>query len=183
MSKIRVQEIAHSNGTTAMTVDASGNVSRGVIPAWHYNILGGGQTLSNTTTFAPITVWAIDNGLADLRPRTFEQGGITLTDNTYVTVPVTGLYYIEFTVRINSLTDGLFGRTAISINNETEFNTLVRHGGAELESVYSSYLSLSASGIYNLTANDNIRCMIANQSDTSWGISSNDGHFSGYFIG
>jgi hypothetical protein len=183
MSKLRVQEIAHSNGTTAMTVDASGNVSRSVIPAWFYNP-SGTQTFTNTTTMAPITVWAVDNGLGDLRPRTFQQGGITLTDSTYVTVPVTGLYYIEFTARISSLTDGVYARTAISINNETEQNTLVRHGGGELEDIYSGYLSLSASGIYNLTANDNIRCLLSNESDTSWsGVTVNDCHFSGYFIG
>jgi len=82
MSNLLVQNIKHTNGTTAQTVDSSGRVLKPVIPF--------GQASSNAKTSS--------SNVVNLNSHVISGGGLTVDQsNNRMIVPVTGLYQIGFT--------------------------------------------------------------------------------------
>jgi len=82
MSNLLVQNIKHTNGTTAQTVDSSGRVLKPVIPF--------GQASSNAKTSS--------SNVVNLNSHVLSGGGLTVDQsNNRMIVPVTGLYQIGFT--------------------------------------------------------------------------------------
>ena len=53
-SVLNVDQIKNASGTSAMTIDSSGRVSRSVIPAWRIG-LSGNQTISQGSSLADVT--------------------------------------------------------------------------------------------------------------------------------
>ena len=89
MSNLLVQNIKHTNNTTAMTVDSSGRVTQPVLPCWSVEGISG--TLSNNG----ILNWANTNNGSDIL--SFVQGGVTWSgaSDYKITVPVTGVYMVN----------------------------------------------------------------------------------------
>ena len=82
MSNLLVQNIKHTNGTTAQTIDSSGRVLKPVIPF--------GQASSNAKTSS--------SNVVNLNTYVISGGGLTVDQtNNRMIVPVAGLYQIGFT--------------------------------------------------------------------------------------
>ena len=96
-STLKVQNIAHTGGTTAMTVDSSGRVTKPQLPAFHVG-LASAQTLSTTAS----TVLFEDRGTSY---NNFLQGGITISSGV-ITVPIAGVYQFNTLIRANSVGSG-----------------------------------------------------------------------------
>ena len=95
MSNLLVQNIKHTNGTTAMTIDTSGRVLTPTRP--HCFVVfdssaTGGYTSVNSDTVLPFASVKTNTG-----------GGTYDTSNYRYTVPVSGLYQIAF----NCIFDGV----------------------------------------------------------------------------
>ena len=80
MSKLRVKEIAHSNGTQAMTVDSSGRIATPARPAFvAYRTSAQSLTAGN------------DRQILQFDQTTRNVGNHFGTSTYYFTVPITGL--------------------------------------------------------------------------------------------
>ena len=183
-SIIGVETLQHTNGTTAATIDSSGVVSRSVVPAWFLTL--GTSAESRTVASEAAVQFAVqsDSGYN----QTFIQGGATVSSGV-VTVPNTGVYYVNGNCRIDGLASSQWGRVAISINGETIFNSAntyqtMRLSPTMLVDVNGEYFNgMDVSAVMKLTANDTVEIRASCYNDTAWSISSYDSHFSGYFIG
>ena len=165
-----IQDATNSN--TAMTIDSSGRVTRGVIPSWR---LGKTAQQDFTATSGTLT-WNAESGNAN-----FIKGGVTNNSSTgKVTVPVAGIYMVGSTVRVDGATSGNYILMRIIKNDVT----------ADVKDQYYSlvddqttvYGSISMSGIYDCSANDTLRVDMTAQSDTSWHASDHS-YFWGYLVG
>ena len=183
-SIIGVETLQHTNGTTAATLDSSGVVSRSVVPAWFLTL---GTAAENRTVASEAAVqFAVqsDSGYN----QTYIQGGASVS-NGVVTVPNTGLYYVNGCCRLDGLASGQWGRVAISIDGETIFNSAntyqtMRLSPTTLSDINGeSFNGMDVSAVLKLTANQTVEIRASVYNDTSWNISSYDSHFTGYFIG
>jgi len=168
-SIIKVDTIQNAAGTTGLTIDSNGVVSKGVVPSWRVS-RSTTQTVSSATV-VEVTwdTYSDGNGYLD--------GGCTLSSGI-ITVPVAGLYLITSSLRIDAIGSGyIIGR--IEINDQTggREDTYVIDGGPN-----SSYDNLILSDIFKLSANDNVRITVGASTDTSWEIDINS-TFSGSLIG
>jgi hypothetical protein len=194
MSTLNVTNIASATGTNALGINSNGVVTRNVIPAWNLNLPDnfGGSTEASANQNVQINDWGTNNHgktSQQVNKTCFMQGGCTLSSGV-VTVPVTGLYNISTHLRFQDITSGGFMSAFISINNETDYNTLSIFGGGEIidtspsgAGTYWGYGAARASLIANLSANDDVRIMVYVETDVSWTISVNESMFKGYLIG
>ena len=82
MSNLLVQNIKHTNGTTAQTIDSSGRVTRSLIPSFYAYENSGGNVTNATATIPYGTTHHNTGGHYDTSTSTF-------------TAPVAGLYYFD----------------------------------------------------------------------------------------
>lgn len=168
-STLKVDQIQNSSGTSGLSIDSNGVVTKSVIPAWRVSRSATQSGLSNQTTVAQFDT---TNGR-----NCFIQGGCTLSSGV-ITVPVTGIYQINFNLRFDGVGSGyLVGR--ISINDETSSNLQTY---AIAGSPSSSYENATGSDVYSLNANDTVRIYHTVSSDTSWSFHQFS-TFSGHLIG
>jgi len=140
MSKILVNELAHTNDTTAMTIDSSGNVamSQASVDFW--------RLTANFASNATITGWERpDDGFnASINGVTESSGVFTFTK--------TGLYLINVAVWGQNATtaDGSFGaQLKVSNNNGSSYDALaVTYSG---DSDTGSNNGSSMQGLINVT--------------------------------
>lgn len=173
MSNLLVQNIKHTNGTTAQTIDSSGRVTRGVLPSWRLGFTSSSATQTSTETTVPFAVTSGNN--------CFIKGGVTYDTSSYeITVPVAGVYMLGSTVRVDSGTAGNYLLMRIVKNGVTTKKADTYYF---LEDDISSvYHSLGVSGIFDCSANDTLRVQTVAQSDTSWHYDEAS-YFWGYLIG
>ena len=171
-STLKVNTIQHTGGTTALEIDSSGRVTRGVLSSWR---LGKTAQQNFTATSGTIT-WDATSGNAN-----FLKGGVTNNSSTgKVTVPVAGVYMVGTTVRVDGATSGNYILCRIIKNDVT---TTVRDYYYHLvDDQTTVYGSVSVSGIFDLSANDTLRVDVTAQSDTSWHASDHS-YFWGYLVG
>ena len=167
---IKVDTIQNNGGTTGLTIDSSGRVTRNVVPAFR---IGRTSDQSSTTTGSEVTV-LFDDFDSD---NCFIQGGMSLSSGV-VTAPIAGLYQFNMNLRINNIGSGfIIGK--IVINNEVSNNkeVYIIDGNPA-----SDYTNLPGSEVFKLQANDNVRFQIYSQADNNYNISLNSSA-SGVFIG
>ena len=166
-SKLKVEQIAHTNNVSAMTINSSGVVNRSVIPAWRVSLSS--QESRSATTEAVIQFDETSNNFY------FLQGGCTLGSGA-ITVPVAGIYHASANVRVDSIGSG-FVVVRIRVNGTNAGSTYTIYGtGSTL------YDSFTPSDTFSLSANDTLEVTAYASVDTSWtvhGVSSFSGHLGG----
>lgn len=169
-STIKVDTIQNSAGTTGLTIDSSGRVSRGVVPSWRIGLTSNQSvTVSNTVVDV---LWDRTSAY-----NTFLDGGCTLSSGV-VTVPVDGVYNINFNVRFDNIGSGYIISRIVINNDTTDMSETYNIDG----SPPSNYQTLSASDVFKLSANDEVKITAYSFTDSSWSIVSNSS-FSGVLIG
>lgn len=172
MSTLKVDTIQHSGGTSGLTIDSSGRVSRNLIPSWRV-ALNGDQ--SETTANTYITV-EFNNSSTE---NCFLAGGCTMASGV-ITVPIAGLYFFTTLVRFDQVTStdhlGLRVVKNNEITNSEEYTGIFDDHGA-------SYHSANVSGLFECSANDTLTVKGYVLNDTVWHFASNSCFFSGYMVG
>ena len=169
-STLKVQNIAHTGGTTAMTVDSSGRVTKPQLPAFHVS-LASDQTLSTTAA----TVLFEDRGTSY---NNFLQGGITISSGV-ITVPIAGVYQFNTLIRANSVGSGFI--TARIMRNSMSGS---EEGGYIIigNTRSTDYDNLTGSTVYNMNASDTVKIEMKTSADTSWNVGTQS-EFSGFLVG
>jgi len=163
MSNLLVQNIKHTNGTTAQTIDSSGRVTRNVIPSFR----------AFRSTSGNVTYAAGANISADFDSTTFNVGNCFSTTTGKFTAPVDGLYYF-----MAHLYNGSSGDKRVYIVFEGTHGTAPMFG----QSHTSSPNSFQNSGVINLLATETAYITCA-YSDTIIFHHQTHAIFSGYLIG
>ena len=162
MSKLYVDEIRHSGGAVAaMQFDSSGRILTPARPAFR-----GRRADVAVTNYTTETDMANYTEVFDIG------GGFNPTTGIY-TVPVTGLYHINFNLTHGSVASAT-DMTARLYINTGDFQ--IRNDPQAGTSV-----SLCYSSVRNLTAGDELKVTLIVVGDTA--VSINDMDFSGYLVG
>ena len=171
-SELHVDEIKHSGGTRAMTIDSSGRVTRGVLSSWRV----GKTAQQDFTATAGTITWDATSGNAN-----FLKGGVTNNSSTgKVTVPVAGVYMVGSTIRVDNATAGNYILMRLIKNDvTTDKKDYYYHLTDDVSNVYHS---VSMSGIFDLSASDTLRVDITAQGDTNWHVDPAS-YFWGYLVG
>ena len=151
MSNLLVQNIKHTGGTTAMSVDSGGRVQFPNKPAYHvYRKTGGGGSgvtgvvAWNTAKVNVGTMCNLSTGIA--------------------TIPVSGLYHLYFVGLSASSSGGQMAgdvvfRIETSTDNGTSFSAQ-NTGFAHYVSGATGYINVTASVTLDLTASTQVRNQI-----------------------
>lgn len=165
-SKLKVEQIAHTNNVSAMTINSSGVVNRSVIPAWRVSLSS--NESRTATTEAVIQFDQTSNSY-------FLQGGCTLASGA-ITVPVAGIYHASANIRVDSIGSGYVVVRIRKNGSNTAAAYTIYGTGSTL------YDSFTPSDMFSLSANDTLEVVALTSLDTAWTINQNSS-FSGYLIG
>ena len=148
MSNILVQNIKHTNATTAMNVDSSGRVQFPNKPAYHvYRKTGGGA--------------AGVNGVFAWNTARVNVGTMCNLSTGIATIPVSGLYHLYFVGLTTNSAGGGMGadmvlRIEISTDSGSSF-TVQNTGFAQYVSGAQTYINVTACMTLDLSANTQVR--------------------------
>ena len=143
-STLKVDTIAHTSGTSAMTIDSSGRINKGVMP--YIYLRGNSATEVRTQGSAAVyTHWDLEGPAL---------GGMTWnSSNGRLTVPVDGMYLVA-------------AKFYLWINNATNHGIMVRKNGTTFQEYQTDFYGIGAGGrtdhtvtvneILKLDANDYI---------------------------
>lgn len=161
MSTLKVGTIQdHANSTTALTIDSSGRVKRSVIPAWYCVRTPGTTHNIPAGANSDIADWKSDStGLTNPSFAPYVSGGVTLTSNTTITIPIAGLYHISWNLRISNVGAGAY--VYGYVYDITKSSGAPAAEGAisaiQVMSGTNHYMNVGASGTVQCTANQQLR--------------------------
>ena len=167
---IKVDTIQNNGGTTGLTIDSSGRVLTPVVPAWRV-----GKTSNQDVSANGNVVITFDE--TDTH-NCFLQGGVTLSSNL-VTVPVAGVYQVNFVGRIDGIGSGYvvarLQKNSVDAGNSDTY-CIVGDG------MSSNYDNLTMSDVFKADAGDNFRVYFFSSADSAYTINNNT-TFSGHLVG
>ena len=171
---IKVDTIQNNGGTTGLTIDSNGVVTRPVVPAWRATAIHDDRTAPGT---AAVT-WSTATDTND--NRRYRLGGVTLGGsspaNHEFTVPVTGLYQLNVNMRVDEVGAG-YMYMFLQVNNSNISDAYTIIGTPS-----SNYQTMNISDVYYIEANDTVQVQVGTNSDTSYEIDGNS-TFSGVLVG
>ena len=174
-SILKVNEIQHTGGTTTMTIDSSGRVSRPKTPYWFFHV-GDGHGASTALVVDPM-IWGQKIQDDDGAGGTMSNGS---TSN--ITIPVSGLYWIGYG-GIKGNSNSVAGRMAMVKVSGTGDDSFIQARGEEVspyaQMVATQVKYLYAGAVYKITTTN--AGMWAGGSDTTSGF--NDPYWTGYLVG
>ena len=169
-SIIGVENIQHTNSTSALTIDSTGRVLQPKKPSF---LCRPSAALSQTTAgWRTLDFDTVDHDI-----------GSNLHADGYFVAPVDGVYHFDYNARLDNVGSG-FIIIALAHNN----TSTAPLGSALYGSTYvingsppSNYDSLTTATTIELSADDKV-VPWAYSADTSWSISTSSS-FSGFLIG
>ena len=172
MSILKVQELQHTNGTSAMTIDTAGRVNRPNKCFFHVYIdsSGGNPGTGGTSDRVPFTA-ALHN----------EGNHFTLdATNPRFTAPIAGVYQFNWLLNLYNVTAGNWVRQRVYIN-----------GGGTNQDFILAYLdypttddqSLQSSFALKLNANDYVEFICNSQVSATYSAGSTWNSATGYLVG
>ncbi len=167
-SIIGVQELQHTNGTSAMTIDSTGRILTPARPAFRA-VLGTTTVGQDYTTqqLIPLDIEKFDIG-----------NNFDLSTKEFV-APIAGIYQFNALMAFGSVTQAtsvalyLLKNDVIETDTGTQISSDDPQGGGQV--------SISYSGCLQLAANDKVEFQFIVVNDTSSNINSVE--FSGYLVG
>ena len=163
MSNLLVQNIKHTNDTTALTIDSTGHVSHPVRPYFSYRQNSGQSVATGTqTTF-----------LHDLLVS--QRGNDYDTSTGFFTAPITGLYNFNADVQVSTATQWQFFMQHSQADG-TSVRSYVGFNGASGDKTTTASQSLIA----HMTAGERMLVRVTHFLGSNQNLY---GHFQGYFIG
>lgn len=172
-SVLKVNEIQHTGGTSALTVDSNGTIQMPQKPAWRIS-LASAQSGTTAGGAPEVVLWDKTSN-----ENCFIQGDLTYNSSTgLLEVGVGGIYQINSNIRVDSVGTGYLVMR-ILING-------ISTGSSETYSIEGApsadYQTMTATDTFKLSASDNIRISVYSSTDTSWSVSSSS-TFSGFLVG
>ena len=166
MSNLLVQNIKHTNNTTAMTVDSAGRILTPTRPAFQARGANEAYVQTNPVPFPT----------ADINV------GSCYNTSTYkFTAPIAGMYYFYHAV-YHKNTAGEYGTTMYTKNDGTDGN--VGAGGFFYNNDSGSmYTTISVPLLISLTANDTIKVAFLSGSSGEYWNGEHECIFGGYLLG
>tara|TARA_R100000149_G_scaffold41664_1_gene16174 strand:- start:3440 stop:3958 length:519 start_codon:yes stop_codon:yes gene_type:complete len=170
-SRILVDEIfGKTANTTALTIDSTGRVQMPVVPAWRVGKTSNQDVSATGDTLITFNETDTDN--------CFLQGGVTLSSNV-VTVPVAGVYQVNFVCRVDGIGSGYvvarLQKNAVASGNSDTY-CIVGDGAS------GNYENLTMSDVFKADAGDNFRVLFYASNDNAYTINNNT-TFSGHLVG
>lgn len=174
MSKLSVNTIAHTGGTTAQTIDSTGRILTPARPVFRAFLSA--NSTQNDWTFAstpPIVVFNTES---------YDVGGNYNTSNGKFIVPLTGLYHFDVNLYVGGTQNNAVNwvSTYLFIGNTQKSRTIVDPTGADYGAPWlSDNLQLTAGQEVTVRLGVNGHNNITLHGDGDGSIT----HFSGYLIG
>ena len=169
---IKVDTIQNNGGTTGLTIDSNGVVTRPVVPAWR---LGVTQTDYTSSGFKELPIDTSTSSDINSDNATFMTGGITAS-GAEITVPLTGLYQCNYICRLDLIGSGNMScQMSVNGNTSGELSAIVDDPSGSNE-------TLTLAQVLYLQANDTVKFTFNVSSDTSFHVENNS-MISGFFIG
>jgi len=177
MSNLLVQNIKHTNGTTAQTIDSSGRVLTPARPAFRARLDGPSSNATGT------------NGTIVFNNEDFDIGGNYNTSDGLFTAPIAGVY--QFMFRMLAATDS---SGSINSANDTIYADFYKNGTANENIVPGAreihqqaggnhYVSLGMTSLIQLSASDNVRVIVGSEFAYADATDAYDPCFQGFLIG
>ena len=161
-SELHVDAIKHSGGTSAMTIDSSGRISRSIIPSFKAYKASSGN----------VTYGASDSISASFDTLDFNIGSHFSTSTGKFTVPIAGLYMFGYDL-FNNTTSTASKRVNLRLSSGEQF-------GGQGQAAKTSDFVLSV--VDELPVGETVE-IISSYSDTIIYHGQNHSYFWGYFIG
>ena len=171
-STLKVQNIAHTGGTNALTIDSTGRILTPARPAFSVK-RNGNQGITNNT--AEKIQW---------NQKTFDIGSnFDHTTNYYFTVPITGIYQLQYNLRLENLdTAGSYVQIKLKKNSGTTLDTYTIDLNEEFTSDVD-FTMATHSNIYQLTATDTVYVEYHQSGGAVQTQIQSESVFSGYLVG
>ena len=170
-SILKVNEIQHTGGTSALTIDSSGRVLQPAKPAFSVYL----STDASAQNFATLTKVRFDT-------KDFDIGNnVTLDNSAVFTAPINGIYHFGCNVMLDAVEASAYVDLMLQID-DAQINGAGDLTYRHLEDVQGgSYASLHTTALIQLTANQTVTPYIRVNGDTS--VNLRDGQrFFGYLV-
>ena len=174
MSNLLVQNIKHTNGTTAQTIDSSGRVLTPARPTFRARRINN-LSLSGGNDTQNLIMNAVD----------FDVGNGYNTSTGFYTVPLGGIYFFFLNARFDDVASGSYSRAIIHNDKTgaTSYTDLVN----VLHSIVgtgmsTNYHTIQASGLLQCATNDTIKFLGGHHTDSSI-ILQQESHCGGFLVG
>ena len=174
-SIIGVQELQHTNGTSAMTIDSSGRILTPARPAF-FARPGASGTLTGGNYHQIFPFNTVD----------FDIGNNYDTTNYNYVCPVDGIYFFALNARIDQA-GGSYVRGIIYKGDDaaTQTSPHAQHGNALFSidgNFATNYQTITVSGLLQCSAGDKVTAMGGHDTDTLIYLST-ESQFSGFLVG
>ena len=174
MSNLLVQNIKHTNGTTAQTIDSSGRVTQPSIPC--FAVKSNRLVSANFSSRTAVPFNEIE----------FQRGGTIVaisgsgdTTSVVFTAPITGIYQFNLVVNLHNAGGGTWNSSYLYIDGAT-----LASNDLTYRSIHdpNTYHSLTSSFMISLNANQTVTPYFQTNGDTS-ATARNGCRFSGFLVG
>ena len=171
-SIIGVQELQHTNGTSAMTIDSSGRILTPARPSFF---------AYRSTTDASDTNYS-SHTQVDFEATQHNIGGHYNTSTYNFVAPVDGIYHFSWQVRVSNTTTANYVYTQLRKNGSADWGGFYVY--AQLEDPQGGSIQTPhTSATLQVSANDEIAVFLVFNGDTSTKITKDTTFFSGFLVG
>jgi hypothetical protein len=171
MSNLLVQNIKHTNNTTAQTIDSTGRILTPARPAFRARIAGSSSAHG-------------DQGVLVFETEDFDIGGNYDTSNGRFTAPIAGIYWFAFNIITATNATGGTPTAGDSVAVRFIKNGSDIAGTLGYSMINANYqIVLNSIHIFQLSASDYIQVNVSSEFAYSDGTAVNDPTFQGYLIG
>jgi hypothetical protein len=172
-SIIGVQELQHTNGTSAATIDSSGRILTPARPSFFAYKATGDSSDINYTSTTQVNFDSVQHNI----------GNCFSTSSNKFIVPVDGVYHFSWQVRMSNTTTAGYLYSALRKNGSLDWGSGLNIYAQLEDPQGGSFQAPSTSATVELTANDEIDVAIAVNNDTTTRINNNTTFFSGFLVG